>query len=134
FCAGARGESLPLRCTWVVFGGYSVAELLLSVVIPTRNRLGFLQEAVESVRRQTYANWELIVVDDASEDGTWVWLCSLNDLRIRTFRLEHRSERSIARNQGLSKARGEFALFLDDDDLLHSRALKRLTKALHRRP
>src|SRR5947208_15659485 len=93
---------------------------LVSAVIPTRNRLGFLQEAVESARRQTYANWELIVVDDASEDGTWVWLCSLNDLRIRTFRLEHRSERSIARNQGLSKARGEFALFLDDDDLLQS--------------
>src|SRR5438876_989903 len=111
-----------------------MAEPLLSVVIPTRNRLGFLREAVESVRRQTYANWELIVVDDASEDKTWDWLCSLEDSRIRTLRVKRRSERTSARNRGLAEARGDFVLFLDDDDRLLPRALKHLAAALEEHP
>jgi len=109
-----------------------MAEPLLSVVIPTRNRLGFLREAVESVRRQTYANWELIVVDDASEEKTWDWLCSLEDSRIRTLRVKRRSERTSARNRGLAEARGDFVLFLDDDDRLRPLALERLAAALVR--
>ena len=103
---------------------------LVSVVIPTRNRLQMLQEAIESVRRQNYPNWDLIVVDDCSEDETWAWLSSLRDPRIRTVRLERHSERSMARNRGLAEARGEYVFFLDDDDLLLSHALDRLARAL----
>ncbi|MDR7542947.1 MAG: glycosyltransferase family 2 protein [Armatimonadota bacterium] len=106
----------------------------VSVVIPTRNRLALLQEAIESVRRQTYSHWELIVVDDCSEDDTWAWLSSLGDPRIRAVRLERHSERSAARNRGLAEARGEYVLFLDDDDLLTPRALERLMEAARRHP
>src|SRR5439155_5109675 len=91
-------------------------------------------EAVESVRRQTYPNWELIVVDDCSEDDTWPWLSALHDSRIRAVRLDRHSERSAARNLGLAEACGEYILFLDDDDRLMSRALERLVTAILSRP
>lgn len=107
---------------------------LVTVVIPTRNRRVLLEEAIESVRRQTYPNWELIVVDDCSTDDTWAWLSSLHDPRIRAFRLDQHSERSVARNRGLAEARGEYILFLDDDDLLTPNALMSLVSPLRTRP
>ena len=59
--------------------------LLISIVMPTRNRVDLVERAIDSVRRQSYANWELLVVDDASTDDTWARLQKLaeNDLRIR---------------------------------------------------
>jgi glycosyltransferase involved in cell wall biosynthesis len=107
---------------------------LITIVIPTRNRLRYLQEAIESVRRQTCRNWELVVVDDASNDGTWAWLDSLCDPRIRAVQLKARSERSAARNRGLAEATGAYVLFLDDDDRLRARALEELATALVRHP
>lgn len=107
---------------------------LVSVVIPTRNRVALLQEAVTSVQDQTLVNWELVIVDDASDDATWEWLTGVQDCRIRTVRLERHSERSAARNQGLAKVRSEFVLFLDDDDRLLPKALDRLLAALRSRP
>lgn len=107
---------------------------LVTVVIPTRNRRPLLEEAVASVRRQTYRHWELIVVDDCSDDGTWAWLQQLDDPRIRATRLDRHSERSAARNRGLREARGEYILFLDDDDRLMPHALQRLVHALERSP
>ncbi len=96
----------------------------VSIVIPTRNRRELLRETAASVFRQTSRDWELIIVDDAGEDGTWAWLETLDDPRVRKIRLERRSERSRARNLGLQAARGQNILFLDDDDLLPERALE----------
>ncbi len=107
---------------------------MVSVIIPTRNRLGFLKEAVASVSAQDYPNRETIVVDDASEDGTWEWLSSLQDPQVRIFRPPHHVERSAARNLGLSKAQGEYVMFLDDDDLLTPGALTYLCEAFRRHP
>ncbi len=107
---------------------------MVSVIIPTRNRLDFLKEAVASVSIQDYPHRELIIVDDASEDRTWEWLSSLDDPRIRIFRLTQHGERSAARNLGLSKANGEFAMFLDDDDLLVPNALSYLCTGAKRFP
>lgn len=106
---------------------------LASIVIPTRNRRMLVAEAIASVRAQTYPRWELIVVDDCSEDDTSAYLSSLADPRIRTVRLGHHSERSAARNRGLSGARGEYILFLDDDDRLRPHALACLVATLERR-
>ncbi|MGH2820679.1 MAG: glycosyltransferase family 2 protein [Actinomycetota bacterium] len=106
----------------------------VSVVIPTRDRLGFLQEAVASIRKQSYPHWELIVVDDASTDGTWAWLQTLENERIRAVRMEKHSERCVARNRGLEAATGRSVLFLDDDDRLASDALGRLAVPLARKP
>jgi glycosyltransferase involved in cell wall biosynthesis len=105
----------------------------VTVVIPTRNRLALLREAVASVQAQTLPDWQLIIVDDASNDGTWDWLTRLADARTMTLRLENHSERSSARNCGLAAARSEFVLFLDDDDRIGPRALQRMATALERR-
>jgi glycosyltransferase involved in cell wall biosynthesis len=106
----------------------------VTVVIPTRNRLTFLREAIDSIERQSLSDWELIVVDDASDDDTSPWLEGHRDPRIRPVRLHRHSDRSAARNRGLREARGGGVLFLDDDDRLRPGALERLNRRLARRP
>jgi glycosyltransferase involved in cell wall biosynthesis len=106
----------------------------VSVVIPAHNRLPLLREAVASVRAQTLESWELVVVDDASEDGTREWLAGLDDPRIRVELLPQPGERCRARNRGTELSRGEFVLYLDQDDRLLPRALARLTGVLTARP
>jgi glycosyltransferase involved in cell wall biosynthesis len=95
----------------------------VTVVIPTRNRLRYLREAVKSVQLQNFQSWECIVVDDASDDGTADWLHRLEDDRIVFKALGERSERVRARNVGLRSARGDLILFLDDDDRITPAAL-----------
>jgi glycosyltransferase involved in cell wall biosynthesis len=104
----------------------------VSVVIATRNRRDLLAEAIQSVRVQKNVSFEIIVVDDASEDGTWEFLSGQSD--VRSFRQEVRAERSRARNRGLENALGRYVMFLDDDDLLMPNALAILARALDRNP
>jgi glycosyltransferase involved in cell wall biosynthesis len=106
----------------------------VTVVVATFNRRELLEEAVASVAAQTLTRWELLVVDDASDDDTWSWLSSLRDERIRGFRQPVNKERSVARNHGLSAAKGRFVVFLDDDDRLRPRALELLAGAMRTRP
>ena len=105
-----------------------------SVVIPTRNRRAFLAETIATVLDQTCAVWELIVVDDASTDDTPAFLRSLRDPRIRTRRRASQGGRSAACNDGLGDARGEFVMFLDDDDLLRRETLDRMIDGLRAEP
>jgi GT2 family glycosyltransferase len=107
---------------------------LVSVVIATHNRRRLLAEAVATVFEQTFPDWELIVVDDASSDDTPAYLASFDDARVRAIRLPEHGERSVARNRGLHEARGEFVMFLDDDDLLRPGALAMLSDALRADP
>jgi hypothetical protein len=109
-------------------------EVVVSVVTPTRNRLHFLREAVNSVLGQTFGDWEMIVIDDASDDGTKGFLDSQTDHRIRSLVNEIHLERSQSRNRGLEEARGTFVWFLDDDDRLRPTALAVLVDALRRNP
>lgn len=106
----------------------------VSVVVPTRNRLHYLQEALASAFAQTMGDLEVIVVDDESSDGTAEWLAGHADPRLSVIRLERRLERSAARNAGLARARGRYVLFLDDDDRLVPTALDVLGQALDRVP
>ncbi len=87
-------------------------------MLPTRNRQDLVERAVESVRKQTYENWELLIVDDASDDDTWARLQKLgaNDPRIRAFRLDEQLGSSAARNHALDAARGDVIVYLDDDN------------------
>jgi glycosyltransferase involved in cell wall biosynthesis len=91
---------------------------LLSVIVPTRDRVERLRAAIDSLRVQTVSDLEIIVVDDGSTDGTGEFLSDLesSDARIRTLRLGGGSGAAIARNAGLARASGEFLAFLDDDD------------------
>ena len=88
----------------------------VSVVIPTHNRSGFLRRAVRSVLGQTFQDFEIVIVDDASSDDTREVVASLGDPRIRYFRHEHNRRIAGARNTGVSNSTGEYIAFLDDDD------------------
>jgi glycosyltransferase involved in cell wall biosynthesis len=107
---------------------------LVSVVIPTHNRLEYLKEAIASVKAQTFDNWELIIVDDCSSDGTWEWLSQLQEPQVQVFRQNQQSFRSGACNRGLAEAVGEFIMFFDDDDRLRPNALVNLVKSLIKNP
>ena len=86
-----------------------------SVVIPTYNRLDFLKQSVSSVRAQTFTDYEIIVVDDGSTDGTWDWLV-VQGSYLRAIRQPNRGP-GAARNLGIKQARGDYFVFLDSDDL-----------------
>src|SRR4051812_24472999 len=98
---------------------------LVSIIIPTYNRAAYLGAAIASVRAQTFADWELIVVDDGSTDETAAMLDELSDPRIRVLRIGHSGSESITRNAGLRLAEGEWVAFLDSDDLWVPEKLER---------
>lgn len=85
-----------------------------SIVIPTYNRLGHLKETIGSIESQTFRDFEVIVVDDGSNDGTHTWLESRPD--IRAFRQLNRGP-GAARNEGIRHAQGEYIALLDSDDI-----------------
>jgi glycosyltransferase involved in cell wall biosynthesis len=90
----------------------------VSIVIPTYNREKLLPVAVESVLRQTFADWELLIIDDLSTDGTRqvVEDYARRDPRVKYHLNGHTKGPSGARNQGIDLAAGEFVAFLDSDD------------------
>ena len=88
----------------------------ISVVLATYNRAACLPRAIASVLAQDGARFELIVVDDASTDGTRTYLASLADPRIRVVHAERNLGPSGARNLGLAAARADIVAFLDSDD------------------
>lgn len=86
----------------------------ISVIIPTFNRLELLKETVESVRNQTFRDFEIIVVNDGSSDGTSEWLRAQRDINS----LEQANcGIAASRNKGASRARGAWLAFLDHDDI-----------------
>lgn len=90
----------------------------VSAILPTYNRLPLLREAVDSVRAQTFGDWELIVADDGSDDGTAEFLDALaaEDPRVVVVRLPHTANLPRIRNAAIARARGEWVAFLDSDD------------------
>lgn len=90
---------------------------MVSVITPAFNAESFILETIESVRAQTYENWELIICDDGSTDGTIGVIKSVSDSRIHVIEGGHRGMPAVARNRSLQVATGEFFAFLDADDL-----------------
>jgi GalNAc5-diNAcBac-PP-undecaprenol beta-1,3-glucosyltransferase len=89
--------------------------MLFSIIIPTYNRANILEETLLSVLDQTYANYEVLVVDDGSTDNTRETVEGFKNKKIRYF-YKVNEERSIARNYGAAKATGDYLIFLDSDD------------------
>jgi glycosyltransferase involved in cell wall biosynthesis len=88
----------------------------VSVIIPTHNRAHFLRDAITSVLGQTFQEFEIIVVDDASNDNTSEVVASFHDQRIRLIRHETKKGGSAARNTGILASKCDYIAFLDDDD------------------
>ena len=98
---------------------------LISVVIPTYNRKDKLPACIQSVLAQTYANLEVIVVDDASTDGTQHLFDAPGDPRVHYVRYEQNRGACYARNLGAQRAHGSILAFQDSDDLWHAEKLQK---------
>ena len=94
-----------------------MSDALVSIVMNCHNGREFLRESIQSVLDQTYKNWELIFVDNASSDDSAEIVKSYNDSRIRYLRIEKKVSLGEARNFALKNYRGDFLTFLDTDDV-----------------
>lgn len=91
---------------------------LVSIIMPSWNTENFIAESIESVKNQTYTNWELLIVDDCSTDNSdEIVNPFLEDSRIKYFKNEKNSGAALSRNRALREAQGEWIAFLDSDDL-----------------
>ena len=106
---------------------------MISIIIPTYNRASLLPQAIESVLKQTYLGWELLVVDDGSTDNTEEVLQRYLSSKIRYVKCPHLGLPAIARNVGIREARGEWIAFLDSDDIWLPERLERQMEVVQRR-
>lgn len=101
---------------------------LVSIIIATYNRAHFIGEALESISRQTYSNWECIIINDGSKDNTETILEPFleSDPRFTYYKRSNRYKKGLpgSRNMGLDLAKGDAIIFFDDDDIVHPENLK----------
>ena len=111
-----------------------MVEGLVSVIMPSWNTAEYIGESIRSVEKQTYRNWELLIVDDCSTDGTEeVVRPYLSDPRIRFFRNAVNMGAALTRNRALRQARGEWIAFLDSDDLWLPEKLEKQIEFMNRK-
>jgi glycosyltransferase involved in cell wall biosynthesis len=109
----------------------------ISVIIPTFNRVELLEATLQSIQRQTSPDWEAIVVDDGSSDGSDELVRSMSetDSRIKLIRRDRSPKgASTCRNIGLLKASFEYVIFLDSDDLMLPDCIKHRLEAVNENP
>lgn len=106
---------------------------MISVIVPVYNAGHFLDALVQSILHQTYPDFELLLIDDGSTDGSGNTCDALAviDHRIRVFHKENGGQ-SSARNLGLEQARGDLIAFADHDDILHPRMYETLVNAMEK--
>jgi glycosyltransferase involved in cell wall biosynthesis len=107
----------------------------VSIVVPTFNMIQFLPRSLGACFHQTFQDFEVIVVDDGSTDGTFELLQSFarKDQRIRPYWQSHTGIPAVVRNVGLSKRRGRYIQFLDADDYITPRKLERQVELIRAR-
>ncbi len=106
--------------------------ILVSVIIPVYNRYEQLEEAVNSILRQTINDYEIIIVDDGSEDERIEWFSVSNGLKY--YKIERTGMPGLVRNKGFGIARGNYTAFLDSDDLWNIYKLEKQLKYLRENP
>ena len=89
---------------------------VISVIIRTYNRIDKLKRAIDSVFHQTLQDWELIVVDNCSDDGTEGFIKSLDNNKVRFYSINNQGIIAASRNLGINNSKGKYIAFLDDDD------------------
>jgi glycosyltransferase involved in cell wall biosynthesis len=108
---------------------------LVSIILPTFNRAGFLRETVATVFAQSCEDWELIVSDDGSDEPTRSYIHELeSDRRVRVLWRDHSGVPAVSRNTALRAARGHYVAFLDADDLWEPGKLARQLEQLRLQP
>lgn len=103
---------------------------LVSIVTPLYNSEKFIEETIKSVLKQSYINWEMLIVDDCSTDlgPSIVKKYFEKDSRIKYIRMEKNSGAALCRNKAIELAKGEFIAFLDSDDLWLEKKLEKQVK------
>ena len=106
----------------------------VSIIMPCYNDGKYILEAIESIRKQTYTNWELIIVDDGSDDEeTLKIIKGLGDEKIKVFHTEHLRPAG-ARNYGISHATGTYILPLDSDDTIDKTYIQKAVEVIDNNP
>ncbi len=104
-------------------------EELISIIVPVYNVEKYIVATMDCVRAQTYANWELLLVEDGSRDQTveviQTYLAESGENRIRLIQLPQNAGAAGARNAGMTQSRGRYVTYLDADDLWHPEKLER---------
>ena len=106
---------------------------LVSIMMPVFNGLPLIKASVESLMNQTFKNWECIIIDDGSNDGTSDYVDQLNDVRFKVFHQENKG-RPLARQRALDNAKGKYLGMLDAGDLYHPEKIERQVQILETRP
>jgi len=106
----------------------------ISIIMPTYNRAQLIAESVDSIRNQTFTNWELIIVDDGSDDDTENIVREFKDERIQFYKAGRTGIGGKIKNIGLQKASGELVAFIDSDDLWADTKLEKQMEALKQYP
>jgi teichuronic acid biosynthesis glycosyltransferase TuaG len=103
---------------------------LVSIITPCFNSEKYVSQTIQSVLSQTHQNWEMLLVDDCSNDETFAILSKFvsQDARIKAFKLEKNAGAGVARNYAIQHAQGNYIAFLDADDLWKP---EKLEKQLH---
>ena len=105
---------------------------LVSIIIPTYNRLNLLKRAIDSVYKQTYKNWEIIIIDNYSTDGTDLFIQGLCcDKKIKYEKYQNKGIIGASRNLGIKYSSGYYIAFLDSDDWWNKEKLTISTQVLH---
>jgi teichuronic acid biosynthesis glycosyltransferase TuaG len=99
---------------------------LVSIITPSYNSKNFIKETIDSVLAQTYPNWEMIIVDDKSNDESVTYIENLikNETRIKLLPLNENVGAAMARNKALAIAKGKYIAFLDSDDVWFAQKLE----------
>lgn len=105
----------------------------VSVVIPAYNAITYLPETVESVIKQTFTDFEVLIIDDGSSDHIVQWVSEIRDQRVKLISQENQGLPG-ARNTGIAQAQGEYIAFLDADDLWEPTKLEKQVRCLDAQP
>ena len=99
----------------------------IDIIMPCYNAEAYVEESIASIQQQTFSDFRIICIDDASKDGTWEILCRCAEKDPRILVLKNEENRGIAntRNRGLAESTAEYVAFVDDDDLLPKERLER---------
>ena len=106
---------------------------LVSIIIPLFNKLDWIPQTINSVVNQTYKNWECIIIDDGSTDGSFELVTSLTEKYSGNWRIirQSNSGQSVARNRGIEISSGNYVALLDADDIWFADKLSRQVEFLN---
>lgn len=108
--------------------------IFFSIILPTYNDLENLKNSIKSIDRQTYKNFELLIVNDGSNDDTKTYLSKLNFSYLKVINLQKNSGPAYSRNVAILNSSGKWLCFIDSDDFWFKRKLEVLKNNIHKKP